>query len=439
MGYLITILLLFIAIIEYRIHKTWVAPSVCFSSLWAIISFAASLQFYNLNSVNLKTWVVIIIGVFSFALGTKIKFKMWHTEIKNAQAGVWDEYLSPKTFWILFAVVGISLLNEAGQAVRLMQSGISLSDIRRASFGIIELEHYTYVQGFYANMWRHLMYAIETILIADGIEVYLRNTRKNWVYIVASIFLVLGEAIGSGGRWILLIFLIEFFACRTMLVHRDVVKKMTISSKIKRNGTLISIIVTVIIVIVFSQINAERGIMNLGNHIYSYLCGCIPLLDLKLKDVDQIGIYSFGYAGGYGLWCFAIPAVRRLTGFAFPLFGDVVDQVMTGQEVRNIGSGRFNAFTTCFYYLYADFRFLGVFFGMLLYGIVAGNMFRSRHLNHSSISLAPYLIIFQMLFLSIQIYVFGSADNVFAFIIMMIIHFFYKSKYKFVFVHKRER
>lgn len=48
---------------------------------------------------------------------------------------------------------------------------------------------------------------------------------------------------------------------------------------------------------------------------------------------------------------------------------------MIGQKFIYIGWGTYDAFTTCFYYLYADFRYLGVFFGMFVFGKIAETLF----------------------------------------------------------------
>ncbi len=104
---------------------------------------------------------------------------------------------------------------------------------------------------------------------------------------------------------------------------------------------------------------------------------------------------------------------------------------MTGQIYKNIGSGYINAFTTAFYYLYADFRFIGVIAGMFVFGIIAGNLYKNAKSTRRSSSIVPYLFILQIIVSSIQGYAFGSADIVFTFGIMLIIYFLSKYKFKF--------
>ena len=55
MGYIVSGTLMVVFAIEYRNQKCLVAPSVIFSAFWMIVTFAAALQLYNLNSAKSKT------------------------------------------------------------------------------------------------------------------------------------------------------------------------------------------------------------------------------------------------------------------------------------------------------------------------------------------------------------------------------------------------
>lgn len=416
-------------------YKTWAAPSVIFCAFWALISFLASLRLYNLNSVETKTWLVILVGVLSFVLGTKIVFN-FKQSADITGAPIQDNYnqngyLSKKVYWILFVIVGLYLIGQIFQTIRSLQTGFTLSEIRKASFGIIEIEGYRYSDSALSNYIRHLISAIETILIASGIDLFFRNTQKNKVYIFAAIFLVLCIALNAGGRWILLYFVLQIVVCRKILSNRKMKRRYLILSSKKHRGIFLITTIFVAVIVAFLQISSERGIENMGNHIYSYICGCIPLMDIKLKEIDQARTYSYFFAGQYGFWCFVMPVLRSLTGYSYPLYYETtVNHVMTGQVYKNIGSTYFNAFTTAFYYLYADFRFVGVFIGMLVFGIIAGNIFARVKSTLSSSSLVPYLFILQIIVNSIQIYAFGSANNVFTFEIMIIIYILKRYKFK---------
>ena len=435
MGYIVVFILLLLCIFEFVRHKTWTAPSVMFCAFWTLISFLASLRLYNLNSVEAKTWLIVLIGVLSFVLGTKVIFRSKQpahisggtTEGDYGQNG----YLPKKVFWTLFIVVGLYTMGQIIQTIRLLQAGLSLYVIRDASFGLIKVEGYEYLEGALANFIRHLLSAIETILIATGIDFFFRNTQKNKLYIFTAIFLVLCSAISAGGRWILLYFVVEILVCRNILSSKKGKFRYLILPNKKHSGIFLTAIIFIAVIVAFLQISSNRGIENMGNHIYSYICGCIPLLDIKIKEIDQAGTISYFFAGQYGFWDFAMPALRRLTGYKFPLFFETtINHVMTGQDYKNIGSTYYNAFTTAFYYLYADLRFIGVIIGMLVFGVIAGNLFQRAKSTRSSSAVVPYLFILQIIVNSIQIYAFGSVDSVFTFETMIIIYFLSKHKVK---------
>ena len=430
MGYIVVFILLLLCIYEFMRHKTWTAPSVIFCAFWVLISFLALLRLYDLNSVETKTWLIILTGALSFVLGTKVIFHFKRP--KNIPNGTVenDHYLHRRIYWALFIAVGLYLMGQTIQTIRLIQAGSTLSEIRRASFGLLEIEGYQQLEGSWSSFIRHLLSAVETVLIAAGIDLFFRNTKKNKLYIFTSIFLVLCSAISAGGRWILLYFVVQIIVCRNILSNQKTKRRYLILSSKKHRGIFLIAIILVAVIVVFLQISSERGIVDIGRHIYSYICGCVPLLDIKIKEIDQAGTFSYFFAGQYGFWCFATPILRRLTGYRFPLFYETtVNYVMTGQDAKNIGSTYFNAFTTAFYYLYADLRFIGVFIGMFVFGVIAGNIYKNAKSTRRSSSIVPYLFILQVIVSSIQIYAFGSADNVLTFGIMIIVYLL--SKYKF--------
>ena len=361
MGYFVAFILLLISVLSYIKYKTWTAPAVYFSILWAIISFFAALQLYNLNSVDNKTWLVILIGVVSFILGTKIVFgsrRVFNRQSvsqKNDYECNQNDYIPKKVYWTLFIIVGIYMAGQIIQTIWLIQTNFTMYEIRRASFGLMDIKGYKYSRGAFANYLRYFISAIETVLIASGIDRFFKNTKKNKIYIFASVYLVIGAAFIAGGRWILLFFVFELMMCQSIAIQDKAKQKIfNFSNKKHRNIFLITIILVAIIYIFF-QISNSRGIEDMGNHFYSYLCGCVPLLDIKIQEIDQAEVYSYFFAGQYGLWGFLLPILRSITGFKFPLFFDItVNKVMTGQQMKDIGSTSFNAFTSAFYYLYAD-------------------------------------------------------------------------------------
>ena len=122
MGYIVVFVLLLLCLFEFVRHKTWTAPSVMFCAFWTLISFLASLRLYNLKSVETKTWLIVLIGVLSFVLGTKIIFRSKQpvNVLDGAAAGDHDQngYLPKKLFWIVFIIVGLYTLGQVIQAVQ---------------------------------------------------------------------------------------------------------------------------------------------------------------------------------------------------------------------------------------------------------------------------------------------------------------------------------
>lgn len=436
MGFAVAIGFLLLCIIEYTIHRAWTAPSVLFCGYWAFISWLAALRLYNINSVSLKTWLVIIIGVLSFVCGTKIIIRVNKKRAFNIQADQpvsdSDCFMPQKVYWLLFIIVGISVTQELIQAIRLLSMNVSLGEIRGASFGITEVEGYEYSNSYFAYFVRRIISALEMILIATGIDLFFRNTKKNIIYIIAAIYLTIAAAFSTGGRWIIVFFAVMVICRQNILLsHASILKSFNLSHK-KIKVMLLATMIMAVAIYAFSRVSIARLGENadFGKSFYYYICGCVPFLDIKINEIDQTGIYSFFFAGQYGLWSYIIPVLSRLTGLDLPIYSQTVEMVMNAQQTRHIGGGiYFNAFTTSFYYLYADFRFLGIFLGMFVYGIVAGTLYKKAKTTGNPFAVVPYLVIMATIVQSLHTYWLVSADNVFAFLIMIVIYIF--SKYKF--------
>lgn len=425
MGYLTSCILLICGIVEFNKYKTLIAPSVLFSVFWSIISLFAALRLFNLAAVEFKAWFLILLGTLSFVFGTQIKIKQNHFRDIVVHNSDDYGYIPVKLFWALFTITGISMTYSLVQTALLYQNSYSVFDIKNASLGRIELEGYSYIKN---DILRSVIEAIETLIIATGIDFFFRDVKHNWKYILPSVYLSVGTAINSSRRWVLLYFVVELLVCRSIMHNGQSSKKYRFSIPKRQKGKFAFWVCLIIILVVFLQISMARGVQDVLNHLYGYLCGCVPLLDLKVKAIDKRGVFSFIFASQYGFWNMFFSQLKKLTGFTVLLYEETVKHVMTGQQFLNIGWGSYNAFTTCFYYLYADFRYLGIVVGMVAFGMTAGTLFRRVRSGKSSASLVPYLIISQMIFKSIQVYPLESSEYLFLIIIMIIIDYSFKRK-----------
>ena len=433
MGYIVSFLILIIGIMLQNNKKTWASPDVLFCYLWGIVCLAASFGFYGLYETSLKTWLIILIGVISFCVGAKftVTFGVKSNRSIDSDDVLIDSfyYFSARIFWLLFVIVAILMVIELRTSIQLLQQGYSLAMIRDASYGMAEIAGYTAKSSSLEVLLGYIRSAIQVILIATGIEYFYNDMKHNKKYLVASLFIVLADTFTDGGRWGIVYFAVEFLVCFNLLKGQNKsISSMHVSKRMKRR--IIAVVLVMLIIMIW--VTKARWGGDIWQHFYVYLCGCVPYFDIRNAELCRDGFISFFYAGLNGLWSLILPTIHNWTGIGFDNFYQTMDCVMTTQKVVNIADGQtFNAFITCFWFLYADFRWIGLCFGMFIFGIGSNTVYNNTKTTIGTRSVAPYLIITQMIIKSIQIYPLASSMYVFVFVFMVIIHIMGKKPKKY--------
>ena len=417
MGMLITLFIVLMIAIQKTTGKKNEAPGMLFCFIWLIVSFLASLRLFGINEADILTWCVILVGLLSFCLGTNIRIKLTHRSRSNIEQQ--EVYISSKVFWILSIIFLVLNLKDLRQSIELMSRGYTLGLIRSASYGLFDIKGYDINRDFLSVWLDYLRDALQVILVATGIEYFVIDIRNNKKYLVIAIALVVIDAFTNGGRWGIAYFIVELYVCYKIYNSRnEELYKIKISKK-TRSRILVILVALVASMLVVSSVRG-LSIEDSLSYYYAYICGCVPLLDIKISVVNAENIWGIGFGALYGVLALFVPILFRFVlGTNLPTgYQEAIRNVITGQTVYDIGGGRtYNAFVTCFYYLYADLRWFGVILGMLLFGIVAGNCYRNT-ITRSYSSVVPYLIISQMILKSIQIYPLSS-QSYFALILVI--------------------
>lgn len=423
LGFLIVLIFLFWGYLSKRRVGTWTNPSSIMCYLWAIVCFSASLHLFNLNDVSFKTWFVILIGVISFSIGSfvKVTFGKKKRYIPKRWADR-DFFLPANLFWILFIIIALSFAGDLIQSIRLMQEGYRLDVIRQVTMGAQEIAGYSLKTSTSAIYFKYIRSGFQAILIAVGIERFFADNRGNIKYILAVIFLVAADAFSNGGRWIIIYASIEFLICYAILRRKErIIQENLISRKARR---LIFVIV-VSAFLLMEKITTSRLSGGFVEHFYIYLCGCVPFLDYKLGYLAESGLFTGVFSSQYGVWSLIMPYLKMLTGNYPLLYSDSLTVISNIQVYEYISDHQtYNAFVTSFYTLFADFRWIGVVIGMLLFGIVCGNLFRKSYEQNGVDewnTIVPYLVVSQMIIKSIQTYPLASNTYVVTLIIMFIL------------------
>lgn len=420
MGYYLTIILIVIGFLCQKKHHTWICPESLFCYEWSIISFLASLRLFGLYEVGIKTWCIIGLGSISFVLGSgfgeKIKDGKKHSRYNE---GVDIKVMNPKTFWVLILFIGLYYSFDLVESIKYMRQGITLGDIREASYGMNSIEGFNRKTGMF---WEYLSLFVgvsELIVVAYGIYLFFSDTRNNYSCLIIVLLVETMKAFSNGGRFCLAYLIIELIVCLNIF-NQNSEHKMKLSSKVTR-VIIRAISILLLLIIVVTLIRGANS-NELIKKYYRYLCGDVVFFDLHVKEISFSSLWSFPFAGLYGLWSVILPILNGL-GMSYPnAYVSTINEYMDTQMFRQIGDGMYtNAFITPFYHLYADFRLLGVLIGMFLFGLVSGLFYKKVVKCKNSYSIVCYLYVSQMIFKSLQIYPFANKTYIFTLIVLLVI------------------
>lgn len=433
MGYLIAFTIIGICIILFLIKKTWISPDVMFCLEWGIITTFASFHLFGMYEASSKTYLLILLGTISYLCGIclgrnrfilngrykKVKLNNNYNDSKDTH------FMKKSTFWKLIIILYLLTLYSLIESLSLMQKGYSLGDIREASYGIIVIQGYNRNVGAVAEFIELAKSVTEMIVVATGVEYFLSSIKKNKYMLVSVVLLVIMGAFSTGGRFAFANFIVELIVCYGLYRKKN---KYMFSRKIKRWIRRIIFIMGITMIVITLVRGAEMS--SLVAKYYRYLCGNVKFLDLHIQEIDQSGFYSNGFAGFYGLWSFVLPYTHKL-GLSYPqTYLNTIEKVMNTQQFIHIGDKMStNAFITPFYHLYADARWIGVFFGMLIFGFVVEKIYRKAIQNMDGSWIVCYLIVSQMIFKTLQSYPFSS-KNFFWCVIVLGIVMYVKKKSK---------
>lgn len=390
MGTITSIIIICLASLSYKKEKHLYAPGTMFLGMWAIITFMASLHLFNMYEASDKVYLIILVGCVSYYMGV-INTTHNLQAIANQQYKLGFIY-SKTFFWIAFFYVFISRIEPFIKSLVLLQAGTEMGEMRTMFFeqskSPIEV-----IFGIFSNF-------LTPIVEVSGILYFLTNIKKNFSCLLAISILVLMNSIISGGRFALAYLILELIIGYLLLKDRLLIK-------VKISKTFI-FIVLIFFILCISGISLLRGIDNedMLKHYYVYLCGNIVFFDINIPMTESLTWHPFTSAI-WGFWAQFLPFIHAI-GIPYPdWYLSLSNSVMNTQEQMLIGENIvFNAYSTPFYYLYADARWLGVIIGMYIFGLFARRMYELVETSKSHQSFCFYLIVCQMSFNTIFSYPF---------------------------------
>lgn len=394
MQYLAILICAMCCLISWQKEKNIYNPLAVMSGLWMVITVLTSMRLYGLYEADSIVYLLITVGIASFGLGCAVKrrtrFVIGSNQRRSSTGVIENIDVGRVKKTILHALCILSvvmMIYPDYLAIKsLLSSGFDMSIIR-SEFDMS-----------YSNIVLRLIYnyIVLPFSFAAGpicASVIFLSKRKDKIVIFSVGFIVFSRLINEGGRVIILYFLLSILAAHAMTKSKK--------KKVKKRISIYGLIAVCIYAVI--AVTNSRTDQSLLEHGYSYLCGVVPHLSIRLKEVDSQGMLTYGTASVFGYVDFVFTMLENI-GFPYPAFiketSSLVNVVVQTTVPITSDKLMFNAFVSPFYYMYCDGRILGVIIGMFVYGMVSFHFYKKLKDRKTYRNLSVYLLILQGLVFS---------------------------------------
>lgn len=364
------VLLLAIAIIwKYR-YKNWLNPATLMAFIWSFVLFIYNLNLLPLNEISKSTYYIIVIGVIFFSFGSYFGYKT------RFVVGRHQDYqdncsftLRYKAIIILEVVTLVNYLPDAINSLRLISSGITFSYLRANQGTVVTNPIILLIRNYVALPFTILIYPLASWCLLTANRSANKENRIKLLIFFLSVFIALSNMVTNGGRSAL-VYLVMHILCISILLG----KHINLSSKTKRIilGSII------LLFVIYYFITISRGITEVGESNITYICGCVPLLDLKLMKATE---YTYGGTFFYGIFNFLFTVLGNI-GVSTPQFFKDITQAIYVENIETVGDGIYmNAFVSWFFYLFMDGGYIALCIESIIYGWFSGAFFKRVIMN----------------------------------------------------------
>lgn len=384
------ILCLLFCISATHTEKRITNPVSIVTIVWGIIIFLSNKQIYGLFAVDPYYYHMIISGILSFCFGYYVnrigrKKRIVHFRHKHRESTVYE--INYKLCYILLIVCLVFVTGRiAGYGDLIIKSGFNLSAIGHIITendveykGIINAIYFLFVTPMY-----------QPLAILFGIEIW--SKKPDIKFLILSMILVVGRILITGGR----IAIIQLFISAVIgMEFSDGVKKEHLVRRIKnalKKPT--GMVVIVAVVASFVALSFTKTSKSFTEHF---------LLDFAIQPNEFSywsryieNQYSYGIASLYGFIHPFLYIFKNIFGVRnFGIFDTVYENIQltfytwiqTGTLIYS------NAYASSFWYMYYDFRWIGILIGMFIWGNVSSHYFKKAKNRSNIMNVSLYIMI----------------------------------------------
>lgn len=366
MFILCSIVCFFTGLLAKLKERTWNNPATLLCWLYAICSFLSGLRLYGMINTSDLVYTIVLVGVAScfigYLLSTRISVKCSKKTALNTRV---------LSLMIISSAVFSTI--EVIDVIRLFRSGMTLDFIRLYYYGIKVQGNQisSLIKQFEVYVNLPLVYVFMPIL--SNVLVNKKNRENlSWIHRILMLYAIIVSQFASGGRMILMYFLVELAITVFLNKERSLVSFIKKYKKVFLTAGMLFVIVVVI-----SGLRGDAsGTTNILLTAYTYLTCAFPVFSNNLEFFSGNTTYGLAFISGFIRPIIVI--MKSVFGFSPQVLDKVYEFAEYAQvNTTQIAQGRSaNAFTTMFSYFYLDGRFLGVILESILYMIILSVIYK---------------------------------------------------------------
>ncbi len=371
-------------------------PLTMFSAIWLLV-ICCSLTHYKLNKPSEETLLMLSIGVVVFFCGTLLARHARRCVLKYGKMLVTCNGSNFKIRYNLVIVLCfVCILAYAYNLVTLIQT------VGSGNLALIKQQlqesfagRSSWVNAFYFLIVDPLTIALPICAIADFIY-----GKKDKTLVGSAILLTLLKTITNTTRSTFGIIVI-YFVIGTLMYIRVKGYDKSIKRIIKKLKKQI-IVACLFTAVLFVWMTFARGLGMLDN-LWTDFALPTSLFEYWKAEVDKENTVGYGLASLNGFVYPFFYFLKNVFGIPIPMFVQSIYDLVGATDSFVWASNRViaNAYVSAYWYLYLDFRYLGIVIGMFLMGYFSEKNYQNMLRNQSGRNFVVYSFFVQMIIFSI--------------------------------------
>lgn len=385
-----------------------------FCIMWFLVCFLSSLRLFGMKDFSNTPYVIIGVGSISFIIGYLIfGYKSYKKSYKIGTKTIGNKitHKSYKINYYVFEVLSISafvfFLSVAIRALIILSLGFTYSNVRSM--------YQNQIPGMWVSdlelvLLNRIMIPYIYAVIPIGLYLIFRKEIKTH-QVVILVLTLLFYVFGSASRAVLVYIILDILTLGFLF-------KVELPKKFKKTIRKV-FLAGIAVVVIITALRAKNSGLSAINSLYCYMTLCVPLLDRWIDYLNAIGTKTYGMATLLGAFS-SVDIFYTRIGISIPL-KDVTTALidLTEHQFIEVFAGKgYNAFVTCFYYFYMDFRMFGVSLLSFITGAIYGKYYKQINTEINLKNICIYLLLLQGLFKMMVRWEFGAAQFVLSFVFL---------------------